>query len=265
MNCLPILKEFARKTSTFKDYAVLALGPTLKVNCLDANLIEVPPMRPFPDLAAFPHTPGDFFVHIKTKKVDETFDISYAFTNIVSLEKMVESIEYSEVIGFSYRVGGNKLGRDLSGFEDGTENPPPIERRQHAFTVNGTSFLLTQKWAHDLKTWNKFTVNEQEKIIGRTKVDSIELNPLPPASHVERTEHTAKMVRHSVPFGDSKLNGLFFIAYVKDLHTFHHTLRMMGGAYNNVHDKIIKNLSNAVTGAYWYVPNFDMIRLWASK
>lgn len=261
MNCVPLIREFSKKTLQYRDFVVFSLGAKVKENCLDASLIQLPPMRNYPNLTTFPHTPGDFFIHIKAKNQGEVFDISYAFTSLIPLEKISQVIDYTEVLGFSYQVGRNGLGRDLSGFEDGTENPPQAERKQHAITVNGTSFILTQTWVHNLKLWNKIPVDQQEKIIGRTKKDSRELQPLPQGSHVERTEDN-KMYRQSMPWGDSKLNGLFFIAYAKDLHVYHHTLRMMGGAYNNVHDKMTQTLSKAITGAYWFAPNLEQIRQW---
>jgi putative iron-dependent peroxidase len=220
-------------------------------------------MRMYPNLTVFPHTPADFFVHIKTKKQDERFEIAYAFTSALPTEKLFSAITITEVVGFSFQVGSNGMGRDLGGFEDGTENLKPEARREAVLTEAQTSFLLTQLWVHNLRNWNRHAVDAQEKMIGRTKKESTELNPLPLGSHVERTENNP-MFRQSMPYGDSNANGLFFVAYVKDLHTFHHTLRMMGGAYNNVHDKIIGNLSIAKTGAYWYVPNVASLRQWAN-
>jgi porphyrinogen peroxidase len=127
----------------------------------------------------------------------------------------------------------------------------PEVRKQHVLNENGSSFMLAQKWVHDLKKWNKFTVKMQEQMIGRTKKDSVELDPLPPTSHVGKTDSRMKMFRQSMSFGDSNENGLLFIAYANQMRAFHHALNFMSGSHNPGVDMIIGNLSNAVSGSYW--------------
>ena len=220
-------------------------------------------MMKYPDYKVFPYTGGDFFLHIKTATVDQRFDISFAFTSLV--EKSFKEIEKTETLGFAYKVGSNGLARDLGGFEDGTDNLKPGNRKEHVLTETSSSFMLAQKWVHDLKKWNNFPVKEQETMIGRTKKDSIELDPLPPTSHVGKVDSHMKMFRQSLSFGDSNENGLFFIAYAKQVRAFHHALHFMSGSRHPGVDKIIGNLSNAVSGAYWYVPSVEELRKYSGN
>lgn len=240
----------------------MSLGATLKSNCLDGAQLPIPAFKAYPqNLTAFPHTGGDFFFHIKNGKRGDVFDISSAIME--SLSKY--NVRFTEIgDAYAYRVGSNGLGRDLSGFEDGTQNPPEAERPIHALTSQGESFVLAQQWIHRLKSWNTIPVQTQEEIIGRTKPGSVELDPLPVGSHVSRTDIPLKMVRASMPYGNSLQNGLFFIAYAKDVEAFDVSLKRMAGIGDGVVDGIIKNLSRAVTGNYFYVPNMLSIREWAS-
>eukprot|EP01080_Neovahlkampfia_damariscottae_P003159 gene3159-5475_t len=261
MYCLPILQRLAKQTLQYQQNVVLSIGESLKDKCYDGKEINFPTMFKYPNHKVFPHTGGDFFLHIKAKTTDERFDISFAFTNLV--KKQFGEMEITETPAFAYKVGQNGLARDLGGFEDGTDNLKPDVRKEHVLTETGGSFMIAQKWVHDLKKWNKFSVKDQESMIGRTKKDSIELDPMPPCSHVGKVDSRMKMYRQSLSFGDSKENGLLFIAYANQMRAFHHALNFMSGSHNPGVDKIIGNLSNAVSGAYWYVPSIMELKKYA--
>jgi len=161
------------------------------------------------------------------------------------------------------KKGNNGLSRDLSDFEDGTENPKTeLTRKQATLNSDHTSFIVSQKWVHKLISWNKISLKEQEETIGRTKKESRELDPLPKGSHVERTEQDVLgfIFRQSQPFGDTKENGLRFIAYVKNLTIVDEMLKKMSGANDGIKDQIINRLSTNTAGAYWFVPNLEMLR-----
>ena len=164
-----------------------------------------------------------------------------------------------EVTGFSYH--GN---RDLIGFVDGTANPKDREAKQAAALVpgRGGAFAFTQKWVHDLDAFNALAVKQQEAVVGRTKVDDIELEgeAMPADSHVSRTDASLdgvalKIYRRSTPYGTVGEHGLYFVAFACDLVRVQVQLeRMYGVSGDGLHDRLIE-YSEAVTGSYWYVPD----------
>lgn len=164
-----------------------------------------------------------------------------------------------DLAGFSYH--GN---RDLIGFVDGTANPKDREAKEAAALIpgRGGTFAFTQKWLHDLDAFNALAVGEQEAVVGRTKVDDVELegDAMPADSHVSRTDASLdgvalKIYRRSTPYGTVGEHGLFFVAFVCDLMRVQVQLeRMYGVAGDGLHDRLI-DYSTAVTGSYWYVPD----------
>jgi len=154
--------------------------------------------------------------------------------------------------------------RDFTGFIDGTENPKKDEAEQAALIPNGggSSFAFTQNWIHDLEKFNSIDREQQEKVIGRTKADSIELDGdnMPVDSHVSRTDAQVdgikqKIVRRSVPHGSIDAKGLHFVAFACDLGRITVQLeRMYGASEDGLHDQLI-HYSTPMTGSYWYVPS----------
>jgi len=121
--------------------------------------------------------------------------------------------------------------------------------------------MVSQKWVHNLAKWNGFAERQQEQFFGRTKKESIELSPLPKGSHVERNEQDKLgfIVRQSQPFGDTKESGLRFLAFTNNLDIIDEMLKRMAGS-DGVRDSILGNLSVNTAGAYWFVPNLQMLR-----
>jgi putative iron-dependent peroxidase len=167
-----------------------------------------------------------------------------------------------DLAGFTYLDS-----RDLTGFVDGSANPEAQEARDAALLPEGApgaggSFVLTQRWVHELESFHALPVPEQEKVIGRTKADSVELEgeAMPRDSHVSRTDldesgPDLKIYRRSAPYGRVGEHGLYFLAFSSQLHRFDLMLkRMYGVAGDGVHDRLIE-FSRAVTGAYWFAPS----------
>jgi putative iron-dependent peroxidase len=125
----------------------------------------------------------------------------------------------------------------------------------------GGTFLLSQKWVHNLSDFNALSVGGQERVIGWTKPDSVELtgDAMPETSHVSRTDVKQdgvafKIYRRSFPFGGASEHGLYFLAFSCDPIRFDVMLqRMYGVSGDNLSDKLI-NFSKAVTGSYWFAP-----------
>ena len=154
--------------------------------------------------------------------------------------------------------------RDLTGFIDGTENPAAEEARELAVIPTGPgaggSFVLAQRWIHDLDAFAALAVAEQEQIIGRTRGDSIELEDMPENSHVGRVVHEGddgeeiEIYRRSVPYGTSTEAGLYFLAFTDDLAKIDLMLAAMFGATGDGnHDRLV-TFSETVSGAYYFAP-----------
>ena len=130
------------------------------------------------------------------------------------------------------------------------------------------SFIFAQRYAHNLEKWKKLKVDTQEQVIGRTKLESIELDEdeQPENSHVSRTvveddkgEEMA-ILRHSLPYGDGKgEQGLFFIAYTNDLSIIDNMLlRMFGTSGDGIHDRLL-HFVTPMDGAYYFAPSEELL------
>jgi putative iron-dependent peroxidase len=162
--------------------------------------------------------------------------------------------------GFTY-----KDSRDLSGFEDGTENPP-IDEAPALCTVPdgrpgaGGSVVIFQRWVHDLTAIHALDVAEQERIIGRTKDTSEELgdDAKPASAHIERVVieedgDELEIFRRSTPYGDLDEHGLLFVGFSADQRRLGLMLDRMVGAEDGVVDAILR-WSTPVAGAFYFAP-----------
>ncbi len=166
-----------------------------------------------------------------------------------------------ELKGFVYHDS-----RDLSGFIDGTENPKGEGQRKVALIPEGQpgaggSFVLSQQWQHSLQAFRALPQSEQEKVIGRTKPDSIELEgeALPIDAHVSRSDvkidgRAQKLYRRSVPYGGVSQHGLYFLAFSAEIERYEHILAsMFGQSEDGVVDRLTE-FSRPLTGSYWFAP-----------
>ena len=213
-----------------------------------------------------PVVPADVLIHIAAQRTDICFALSQAFFD--GIQDKVEVLD--ERVCFR-----NFDGRDLTGFIDGTENPQfPDDRAETALLSEEAgifadgSFVFAQRYAHNLDKWKKLKVDAQEHVIGRTKLESIELdeNEQPENSHVSRTvveddegEELA-ILRHSLPYGDGRGDqGLFFIAYTNDLSIIDSMLvRMFGTSGDGIHDRLL-HFVTPMDGAYYFAPSEELL------
>ena len=206
-------------------------------------------------------TPGDLLFHIRAGRMDLCFELA---THImVRLNGAVTPID--EVHGFKYFDE-----RDLLGFVDGTENPSG-EEAVDATTIGeedpgfvGGSYVIVQKYLHDLAKWNSLQTEAQEGIIGRTKLSDIELDDVvkPTFAHnaltkiVENGEEV-KILRHNMPFGNAAHGefGTYFIGYARSPRPIEQMLSNMfiGQPVGN-YDRLL-DFSRAVTGTLFFVPS----------
>ncbi len=176
-----------------------------------------------------------------------------------------------ETISFVY---GESL--DMTGFIDGTGNPTPDREREVALVPEGQpgaggSFILAQRWVHDLEAWEKLPLEEQEKVFGRTKADSIRFENPPEDSHLAHVElrqgKTAdatkpkrdEIMRRSTPYAlhDGTV-GLYFLAFCKSQAPLRERLRAMYGLDGYVRDRLT-NYSNPVSGAFYFAPSGETL------
>jgi putative iron-dependent peroxidase len=155
--------------------------------------------------------------------------------------------------------------RDLTGFIDGTANPKEGDRLAVAVVPEGPgaggSFAFTQRWVHDLAGFGALSVEEQGRVIGRTKVENEELegDAMPPDSHVARTDvkldgTALKMWRRSTPWGSVSEHGLQFVAFACEQRRFQIPLERMFGVWEDGLRDRLTEFSTPVTGSYWFTP-----------
>ncbi len=221
-------------------------------------------LHPFREIRGRHHavaTPGDILFHIRATRMDLCFELA---TQIMSrLHDAVSALD--EVHGFKYFDD-----RDLIGFVDGTENPVDqaacdatiIGEEDAAFA--GGSYVVVQKYLHDLDGWNKLPIEQQEGIIGRTKLSDIELDDAvkPTSAHnalttiVEDGEQL-EIVRDNMPFGDvgKREFGTYFIGYARSPHRIEQMLiNMFVGKPPGNYDRLL-DFSRAVTGTLFFAPS----------
>src|SRR5262252_535847 len=205
-------------------------------------------------------TPGDLIFHIRAKRMDLCFELA---TQIVArLEGAVTTAD--EVHGFRYFDE-----RDLLGFVDGTENPTGSAAADAVFIRDedpafaGGSYVIVQKYFHNLDAWNKLPTEAQERIIGRTKVSDIELDDSvkPTSAHnaltvIEENGREIKILRDNMPFGRPGHGefGTYFIGYSRSPRTIEQMLEnMFIGRPPGNYDRIL-DFSTAVTGNLFFIP-----------
>lgn len=156
--------------------------------------------------------------------------------------------------------------RDLTGFEDGTKNPSLLEAPGVALIPDGApgaggTILLLQQWSHDAAAWESLTVVSQEKIIGRTKAESIELDPQAPDSHVARTDQEifGNIFRRNMPYGTVTNHGTMFVGFSPDQAPLSSMLDSMAGVGDGVRDALTR-YTKPLTGAYYFIPSTEAIR-----
>jgi porphyrinogen peroxidase len=206
-------------------------------------------------------TPGDLLFHIRAKRMDLCFELA---TQIMArIGNAVSPVD--EVQGFRYFDD-----RDLMGFVDGTENPRGaaamdavlIGEEDAAFA--GGSYVIVQKYLHDLDAWNTLSTEAQERIIGRTKLSDIELDDSvkPTSAHSALTTivengKEVKILRDNMPFGRPAHGefGTYFIGYSRSPRTIEQMLdNMFIGRPPGNYDRIL-DFSRAVTGNLFFVPS----------
>jgi putative iron-dependent peroxidase len=156
--------------------------------------------------------------------------------------------------------------RDLTGFIDGTENPSLIDAPEFALIPSGDTgaagtVLLLQKWEHDAALWESLSVAEQERVIGRLKLDSTEIEDKADDSHVASTDQDSfgKIFRRNMPYGTVTDHGTMFVGFSADQKRLSDMLESMAGIGGGSRDALTR-YTRVLTGAYYFVPAADSLR-----
>ena len=236
------------------DKLVVGLGDPL----LRAAGVHLDELRPFPALSgpggAFPSTQGALWLFLSGSDPGE---ILHRTRKLVAA--LGEHFRIDEDVATFLFAGG----RDLSGYEDGTENPKGARMSEVALLTGkpglaGGSFVAAQKWVHDLPRLEKLSRQERDHIIGRDHESNEELADAPPSAHVKRSaqesfEPNAFMVRRSMPWGDVREHGLYFVAYAASLDPYERVLRRMLGLDDGIVDGLLR-FTRPVSGGYYWCP-----------
>src|ERR1700684_1576884 len=153
--------------------------------------------------------------------------------------------------------------RDLTGFIDGSENPTLLDAPIAALLAEGGpggagSVLLLQKWKHKSAEWEALPVDQQERIMGRTKPDSIELENKPADSHVARTDQDefGHIFRRNMPYGSVEDHGTMFVGFSADQKRLSKMLESMAGLVTGTRGAITR-FTQPLTGSYYFVPSVE--------
>ncbi|KQT24632.1 peroxidase [Chryseobacterium sp. Leaf405] len=235
------------------------------------NILDLPTPLPkelvnFEEIKGEKHTavstPGDLHFHLRADDKSIIFDMTIEISKLLS--SVAESI--LEIHGFKYWDD-----RSILGFVDGTENPHNEDRDFFAkigdedTDYKGGSYLFTQKYLHNMDAWRGLSTEEQEKVIGRSKENDIEMSDdvKPANSHIALANigDELKIVRDNMPFGSpsTKEFGTYFISYANTFSTTKKMLTNMfiGDPVGN-YDRIL-DFSTAATGTLFFVPTRNML------
>jgi porphyrinogen peroxidase len=222
-------------------------------------------LHPFREIKAGPRhavaTPGDLMFHIRAKRMDLCFELASQI--MAKLAHAVTAVD--EVHGFRYFDD-----RDLLGFVDGTENPTAQAAIDAAYIADedaafaGGSYVIVQKYLHDVAGWNALSTETQERIIGRGKLSDIELDDATKPSYahnaltiIEEGGREIKIVRDNMPFGRVSEGefGTYFIGYARSPRTIEQMLEnMFVGKPPGNYDRLL-DFSVAKTGNLFFVPS----------
>jgi len=216
-------------------------------------------------------TPGDLFLHIRAEHMDLCFELATQLMGRLGAAVTV----VDEVHGFRYFDM-----RSMVGFVDGTENPSGRDAIDYTIigdedaSFAGGSYVIVQKYLHDMTGWNELSVEAQERIIGRTKLSDIELDESvkPSCSHSSLTTlvedgKEVKILRDNMPFGSPGKGefGTYFIGYARSPAPIEQMLEnMFVGRPPGNYDRLL-DYSRAVTGGLFFVPSAALLEALAER
>lgn len=204
-----------------------------------------------------PATQHDAVLWLSGMAYDLIFDVAHGI--IAELKELASVAD--ETSSWPYQ-----RDRDLTGFIDGTENPPLTDAPEVALIAQGSpgaagSILLLQKWEHNTAAWESLSVEGQQQAMGRRKLDSAELEDKPSNSHVARTDQDefGKIFRRNMPYGTVTNHGTMFVGFSADQQRLSRMLDSMAGLTTGSRDALTR-YTRPLSGAYYFVPSTDSLR-----
>ena len=215
-----------------------------------------------PDGFAMPATQHDAVLWLSGSSYDVIFDVA---RQIISSVKGLAAVA-EETSSWPYQHS-----RDLTGFIDGTENPNLVDASEVALIPEGGpgaggTILLLQKWAHDTSKWESLATKDQEQVMGRMKLDSVEISDKAPNSHVASTDQDqfGKIFRRNMPYGTVTNHGTMFVGFSADQGRLSRMLESMAGLLTGVRDALT-HYTRPLTGAYYFVPSIEGLRVASAR
>jgi len=251
-----LAEAMARLTDTADGKSiVVGIGKQI-ADALDAN---VPGLIDFPEHKGsqieVPATHAALWCWLRGSDQGELLHLSRKLIQLLEDALVCDSI----IDGFRYDIG-----RDLTGYEDGTENPEGAEAITAAIytsnddALNGSSFVAVQQWVHDLDDFLTRPQDEQDETIGRRRSDNEEMDDAPETAHVKRAaqedfDPEAFILRRSMPWADAAHEGLVFVAFGKNFDAFNAILTRMIGEDDGKVDALF-SFTTPVSGSYFWCP-----------
>lgn len=244
------------------DNCVVGLGQSL-LRALDCT---IPGLHRFPVStrkgAVAPSTPAALWCWLRGAERGVLFHRSRAIQNAMAPAFVLDSAIDA------FRHGS---GRDITGYEDGTENPKGRKAVTAAIAsgmgagLDGSSLVAVQQWVHDLARFDALSTKTQDNSMGRRRRDNFELANAPASAHVKRTAQEsftpeAFLMRRSMPWSDATRAGLVFVAFGRSLSAFEAQLKRMTGGEDGIVDALFR-FTQPVTGAYFWCPPLKRGRL----
>jgi putative iron-dependent peroxidase len=256
------IRQSLKRLSSFADTSNMLVG--LGAELVQAVGAQVPGLKIFEPLSGpsvkVASTPIALLCWLRGSDMGhlvlQTRLVKQALNPALQLEKVVDAFRHGQ--------GPNGHGLDLTGYEDGIENPKGAAAVEAALVQNagpgldGGSFMAVQQWLHDLNAFEVMTPLAQDHMIGRRRFDSEELDEAPESAHVKRTaqesfEPEAFVLRRSMPWAAGEQAGLMFVAFGKSFAAFETQLRRMLGLDDAVVDALF-GMSKPISTAYFWCP-----------
>lgn len=203
-----------------------------------------------------PATQHDALVWLSGSSYDVLFDLA---------RSVVHDLAGQAALGEETASWPYRHDRDLTGFIDGSENPTLLDAPRAALLPEGVpgaagSVLLLQKWKHRTAAWEALPVDQQERIMGRTKLESIELENKPPDSHVARTDQDTfgDIFRRNMPYGNVGDHGTMFVGFSAEQKRLSRMLESMAGLVTGTRDALTR-YTEPLTGSYYFVPSVESL------
>lgn len=251
----PVAALRALAARTDGESIVVGLGQSLVLE-LDA---AIDGLRNFPVHVSravnVPATPAALWLWLRGRDRGELLHLTRELSALLS-----EAFETRQTIdSFQYQDS-----RDLTGYEDGTENPKGAEAIEaaivqgHSEELDGSSFVAVQQWVHDLNHFQSLPQPEQDDIFGRRISDNEEIEEAPDSAHVKRTaqedfEPEAFILRRSMPWADERQAGLVFVAFGHSFDAYEALMNRMTGADDGIIDALFR-FTRPVTGSFFWCP-----------